>query len=176
MQENKKLAKKLNIVAYILSAGVLILVGLMRRVKIPTDIDFSFLPAINAVVNTMVAIFLVAALFYIKKNNIEKHRQMIYGAISFSALFLLGYVLYHFTTEETTFCKEGQIRYVYYFILISHIVLAGISLPFILLTFIKGYTFQIEKHKKMAKWVWPIWFYVAVTGPITYLFLSPCYN
>jgi putative membrane protein len=176
MQENKTLAGKLNIIAYVLSAIVLILVGMMRRVKIATDIDFAFLPPINAVVNSLVAVFLVMALYYIKKKNIEKHKQMIFGAVSFSAIFLLGYVLYHFTTEETTFCKDGLVRYLYYFILISHIVLAGISFPFILFTFIRGFTYQVEKHKKMARWVWPVWFYVAITGPITYLFLSPCYN
>lgn len=176
MQENKTLAKKLNLVAYILSAAVLILVGLMRRVKISTDFDLGFLPAVNAVINTIVALFLLAALYFIKRKNIDKHKQMIFGAISFSALFLLGYVLYHFTTVETSYCKDGVIRYVYYFILITHIILAGISFPFILFTFIKGYTFQVEKHKRMAKWVWPVWFYVAVTGPITYLFLSPCYQ
>jgi len=176
MQENKTLAKKLNIVAYILSAVVLILVGMMRRVKIPTEIDFTFLPPINAVINTLVAVFLVAALYYIKKRDIVRHKQMIFAAIILSALFLLGYVLYHFTTEETTYCGEGAIRYVYYFVLITHIVLAGISFPFILFTFIRGFTYQVEKHKRMARWVWPIWFYVAITGPITYLLLSPCYN
>jgi putative membrane protein len=176
MQENKTLAKKLNIVAYILSVVVLILVGMMRRVKIPTEIDFTFLPPINAVINTLVAVFLVAALYYIKKRDIVRHKQMIFAAIILSALFLLGYVLYHFTTEETTYCGEGAIRYVYYFVLITHIVLAGISFPFILFTFIRGFTYQVEKHKRMARWVWPIWFYVAITGPITYLLLSPCYN
>ena len=176
MKRNDVLAKKLTVVAYIITAAVLILVGLMRRVKIPTDIDFSFLPPIHAGANVLVAICLILALVFIKRKNIVAHRNSIYGAMFFSFLFLLSYVVYHFTTEETTYCGVGSMRTVYFILLISHIILAGVSLPFILITFIRGFTFQTDKHKKLARWVWPIWFYVAVSGPICYLMLKPCYG
>lgn len=173
---NEALAKKLNVYAYVISAAVLALVGVMRRVKIDLGIEFSFLPPVHAVLNTLAAISLVAAVLYIKKGNVEMHRKSIYAAMTFSFLFLLCYVLYHFTTEETKYCGEGTMRSIYFFILITHIVLAGLSLPFILLTFIKGYAGLVQEHKKMTKWVYPIWLYVAVTGPICYLLLAPCYK
>ena len=175
MKENKALAKKLNVVAYILSAVVLLLVGMMRRVKVDIGIDLSFLPMVNALLNTVVAILLIVALYYIKKKDIINHRKAIIAAMVFSALFLTGYVFYHFTTEETRFCREGIIRNVYFFFLITHVILAAVSLPFIFFTFIRGFTYQVEKHKKMARYEWPVWFYVAITGPLCYLLLRPCY-
>lgn len=173
---NKELEKKLNIAAYILSAIVLLLVGMMRRVKFDLGIDFSFLPPFHASLNGLAAIVLLLALYYIKKGDMEKHKRMIYIAMGLSAGFLISYVLYHFTTEETKFCKEGMIRKVYFFFLITHVVLAGVILPFIFLTFNRAFTGQYERHKKMARWVWPLWFYVAVTGPLLYLMLRPCYS
>ncbi|MBK9254501.1 MAG: DUF420 domain-containing protein [Saprospiraceae bacterium] len=172
---NIELGKKLDTVAYIVSVLVLVLVVMMRRFKIDLGVDFSFLPPFHAVFNTIVTICLLAALYFIKQKNIEAHRKSVFAAMIFSALFLLCYVLYHFTTVETTFCKDGIIRTFYFILLISHIVLAAVSFPFILLTFIRGYTFQVEKHRKMAKWVYPMWLYVAITGPICYLMLKPCY-
>jgi putative membrane protein len=172
---NDALARKLNIISVVLSVVVLLLVGLMRRVKIDLGIDFSFMPPVSAVLNTIVAICLVSALYFVKQKDIENHKRSIFAALTFSALFLVCYVLYHFTTIETSYCQEGAIKYVYYFLLITHIVLAGISLPFILLTFSRGFTYQVEKHKKMARWVYPIWLYVAITGPVCYLMLKSCY-
>lgn len=176
MEPNLKLAKKLNRLAIAVSFLILILVGAMRRFKIDLGVDFSFLPPFHAVFNTLVAISLIAALVFIKQKNVTAHKRSIYSAMFFSALFLLCYVLYHFTTEETLFCKEGTIRTVYFVLLISHIVLAGASLPFILFTFIKGYTNQVEQHKKLARWVYPVWLYVAISGPLCYLMLKPCYS
>jgi putative membrane protein len=175
-KRNEALAKKLNIYAYIISAAVLALVGVMRRVKIDLGVDFSFLPPIHAILNTLAAISLIAAFLYIKKGKVEAHRKAIYAAMLCSFLFLLCYVLYHFTTVETKYCGDGTMKTVYFILLISHIVLAGVSLPFILLTFIKGYTGMVAEHKRMAKWVYPIWLYVAITGPLCYLILAPCYR
>jgi putative membrane protein len=172
---DNKLALKLKNGSIIISVAVLLLVGVMRRVKIDLGVDFSFLPPFHALFNTLVAVCLLAALYFVKQKDIINHRRAIFGAMTFSALFLICYVLYHFTTIETTYCKEGLLRTLYYILLISHIVLAGISLPFILLTFSRGFTFQVESHKKMARWVYPIWMYVAVTGPVCYLMLKPCY-
>ena len=167
--------KTLNIFAYLITIVVFILVALMRQVKLDLGVNLSFLAGINAAINTIVAITLITALVYIKRKQIDKHERMMFIAMGLSILFLLCYVAYHFTTPETTYCKEGAIRTVYYFLLVSHIILAGVSLPFILFTFIRGYTRQVQKHRKMAKWVFPIWLYVALTGPIVYLMLYPCY-
>lgn len=178
MEKNIQLAKRLNALAWVVTAIVLILVGLMRRVKIPLPEgwDFSFLPPFHATLNALTAVVLMAAFYFIKQKNVIMHRRMIYAAMTLSALFLLSYVTYHFTTEETSFGGTGTIRYVYYFILITHISLAGLILPFILFTFIKAYTNQIEQHRKMARWVFPMWLYVAITGPVCYLMLMPYYG
>lgn len=191
MQQNLQLEKRLNIGAWITTAAVLLLVGLMRRVKIPLPEgwDFSFLPPFHATLNALTAVVLVAALYYIKRKNVIMHRRMIYVAIGLSVLFLLSYVAYHFTTPETLFgdtnhngaldaaekAAIGGLRTVYLVLLLSHITLAGLILPFILFTFIRAYTNQFDRHRKMARWVFPIWLYVAITGPICYLMLMPYY-
>ena len=191
MQPNLQLAKKLNVAAWIVTGVVLILVGLMRRVKIPLPegVDFGFLPPFHATMNALTAVVLLVALYFIKQKNVKAHRRSIYTAMVFSVLFLLSYVAYHFTTPETIFgdlnhdgtlsaaevSAAGSTRTIYLVILLSHIVLAAASLPFILFTFIRGYTGQVERHKKMARWVWPVWFYVAVTGPVAYFMLMPYY-
>ncbi len=176
MKENAALRKKLDIVAYILSVVVIAIVILMRPAdRFPVDFDTSWMPGFNAAVNTLAGIFLLLALYFIKKKNIKAHRNMIFGAMVCSAFFLLTYVVYHFTTDETSFCKEGPIRTVYFIILISHIILAGLSLPFILLTFNRGFTYSIDKHKRLARYVYPVWLYVVFSGPIVYLMLKPCY-
>jgi putative membrane protein len=175
---NLALAKKMNIAAVVISILVIGLAGAMRNPhwKIPTDIDFSFLPPLHAALNTLASVCLLLAFYFIKNKNVAAHRKAIYAALFFSALFLLSYVTYHFTTPETLYCKQGFIRKVYFTFLISHIVLAAVIFPFILFTFIRAYTGQVEKHRQMARWVFPIWLYVAVTGPVVYFMLRPCYG
>ena len=173
---NTDLAKKLNVIAYIVSVLVIVLVVLMRRVKIDVGIDFSFLPPVHSALNAITAVLLIIAFIFIKQKKISAHRKMMFAAMLTSALFLLSYVLYHFTTPETAFCRDGSIRTIYFVLLISHVVLAGVIFPFILFTFIRGYTNQIKKHRRMARWVFPLWLYVAVTGPIIYIMLRPCYG
>lgn len=177
MEANLVLAKKMNRIAWVLTVVVLLLVGLMRRVKIslPEGWDFSFLPPFHASVNALTAVVLLIAYYFIRKKEVEKHRKAIYVAMGLSVLFLLSYVTYHFTTPDTLYCGEGNIRIAYFALLITHVILAALILPFILFTFIRAYTGQIERHRKMAKWVFPLWLYVAVTGPICYLMLMPCY-
>jgi len=177
-QPNLALAKKLNIAAIIVSIAVIALVIIMGipAFKIQTDIDFSFLPPIYSSMNALCAMFLIIAFIQIKKKNIEAHKKANFAALVCSGLFLVGYVLYHFTTGHTSFGGQGWVRKVYFFLLNTHIALAGLSLPFILFTFIRAYTGQIEKHRKMAKWVFPIWLYVAITGPIIYLMIRPYYG
>lgn len=173
---NKKLLKSLDYATYGITVVILLMVFLMRKININASIDFSFLPPIYSVLNTLTALCLIYAFVQIRKKQIEKHKKAMIAAVSLSFLFLLMYVLYHITTPDTLFCKEGWIRPVYFFILITHIVLAAFSFPFILFTFTRGLTNIIDKHKKLARWVFPIWLYVAITGPIIYLLLYPCYS
>lgn len=173
--KTKALETKLNKWAWVVTIIVLFLVGLMRKTKIDLGVDFSFLPPIHASLNAICAVTLLAAFYYIRNGNIQLHRKFIYISMLLSALFLISYVLYHFTTPETLYCKEGAMRTIYFTLLISHIVTAGFILPFILFTFIRAYTGQYERHKKMARIVFPIWVYVAISGPLCYLMLQPCY-
>ena len=166
--------KRLNLVAWILTIIIWLLVGAMRRYKFDVAFDTGFLAGINALFNTGVTIALLMALYFIRGRQIELHRKSINVAMILSAGFLLSYVAYHFTTVEVPFCKEGLAKTSYYIILFSHIVLTGLSFPFILLTFIRGYTGDYVRHRRMAKWVYPVWLYVAMTGPIVYLLLLPC--
>ncbi len=188
---NKPLEKKLNIVAWVLTVVVLLLVGLMRQVKLPLPpgIDLTFLPAVNATLNAATAVTLLLSLYFIKQRNVYWHQRMNYLALGLSVFFLLGYVAYHFTTPETIFgdsngdgllsatetAAVGSWRTLYLVVLLTHIVLAAVILPFILFTFIRAYTGQFERHRRMARWVWPLWFYVAITGPFTYFMLAPYY-
>jgi putative membrane protein len=191
-QENAALETKLNRLAWIITGAVLLLVGLMRRVKIPLPegVSFDFLPPFHASVNALTAVVLLAAYYFIRRGQIEAHRKAIYVAMGLSLLFLLSYVAYHFTTPETLFgdangdglvdaaekaAVAGQ-RTFYLIVLISHIVLAAVILPFILFTFIRAYTGQFERHRQMARWVFPLWLYVAITGPICYYMLMPYYQ
>lgn len=191
MERNIQLAKQMNTAAWVVTGAVLLLVGLMRRVKIPIPEgwDFSFLPPFHATLNALTAVVLLAAFYFIKQKNIQAHRRSIYVALGLSVLFLLSYVAYHFTTPETIFgdanhdgslspeelAAAGSARTWYLVLLLSHIVLAALILPFILFTFIRAYTGQVERHRRMARWVFPIWLYVAITGPIAYYMLMPYY-
>ncbi len=177
MEENRTLEKKLNRVAWVLSIIVFALVVSMRRFKVDSSIDFSFLPAVYSTLNFVTFLLLLGGFYFIRcRKDMAVHRKFMQSALITSVLFLLGYVVYHITTPETLFCQEGSIRYVYFFLLITHIVLAAVILPFILFTFIRAYTGQYARHKKMARWVYPLWLYVAATGPILYLMLLPCYS
>ena len=177
-EPNVALGNKLRILVWVLTVVVWLLVGAMRRPEkfpLPDGVSLSFLPMVHAILNTSVAVFLIAALVMIKRKNVVAHRRFIGAAMIASATFLLCYVAYHFTTEETKFGGEGAIWYAYITLLISHIVLAAVSLPFILQTWVYGFTNQIAKHRWLAKRVFPVWLYVAVTGPICYLMLRPYY-
>lgn len=173
------LSRKLTKAAWIVTSLVLILVVIMRspyKIPLPEGWSMSFLPPVHAVINTLVALALIAALLAVKAGRIALHRGFISAAMALSAVFLLCYVAYHFTTVETRFGGEGWVRSVYFFLLITHIVFAAVSLPAIFLTFISAWTNRFEAHRKLARWVFPMWLYVAVTGPICYLMLRPYYS
>ena len=174
-QANLTLAKKLNTLATVVSAVVVLLVVFMRKIHFETGIDFSFLPPFHATLNGMAAVSLMFSYYFIKNKKVSAHQKANYLALGLSVLFLLSYVVYHTTTEATRYGGEGTLKYVYFFFLITHVILAAAILPFILFTFIRAYTGQIDKHRRMARWVYPLWLYVAITGPICYLMLRPYY-
>lgn len=181
--------KKLTRAAWLVSVLIFSLVVIMGRYKLDVGADLSFLPPVHAVLNTLVALFLLVAFFAIKKKNVTLHRRAIAGAVVCSVIFLLCYVVYHGTQQEVKFgdadgngvvddlekAKAGVTRTVYLLVLVSHILLAAVSLPFILITLSLGYTHHFARHKKMARWVFPLWLYVAATGPVCYLLLKPYY-
>ena len=175
-QPDLVLEKKLNRIAWLVAAVVLLLVFFMRKLHISSSIDFSFLPPVYSTLNAITAAILLAGLYFIKTRQPEKHRQAMSLALLTSLLFLLGYLIYHFTTPDTKFGGEGNLRYVYFFLLITHVVLAAVILPFILFTFIRAYTGQFDRHRRMARWVYWLWLYVAITGPVIYLLLKPYYR
>lgn len=171
------LARRLTVVVWVLTVIVLGLVVAMRRIKLPLPEgwDFSFLPAVNAGVNSCVALLLIAALLAVLRGRITLHRNLMTAAVSGSVLFLLCYVAYHITTDETTYGGEGVARVFYYVILATHVLLAAASFPFILMTLVYALTNQFGKHKRLARLVYPVWLYVAITGPVVYWMLRPYY-
>ena len=135
----------------------------------------TFLPPIYATINGLTALILIIAVIAIKKKNIVLHKSLMTTAIGCSVVFLLLYIAYHMTSDSTKFGGEGVLKYIYYFILITHIVLSIVVIPFVLITYVRAITNNIERHKKIAKITFPLWLYVAVTGVIVYIMISPYY-
>jgi len=155
---------------------VALLFGINLR-KMGFDVKpLSFLPPIYATINGITAVVLVIAVVAIKNGKRKLHENLMKFAILLSVLFLGMYVAYHMTSDSTKFGGEGVIKYVYYFILITHICLSVIIIPFVLVTYVRALAARFDKHRKIAKITFPIWLYVAVTGVIVYLMISPYYN
>lgn len=175
VQKNDGLAKLL---IYSVSAVVFIAVVILSRVKLDVDLGFNVhvFATANAVLNSLVSVLLVAGLIAVKKGQYTLHRNLMFGAMILSVLFLLSYIAHHLLADSTPFGGEGIIRYIYYFILITHIFLAAVILPFILFTAYRGLTAEWPLHRRLAKITWPIWFYVSVTGVVVYLLISPYYQ
>jgi len=138
--------------------------------------SFSFLPLLNAIMNGATFVFLLLAFYAIKQKNIKRHRNFIFSAFLCTSIFLLSYLLYHFTTPSTKFGGHGAIKYIYYFILITHIVLAIVTVPLALISIGRGLNMETALHKKITGWTMPIWLYVSSTGVIVYLLISPYYR
>ena len=149
-------------------------VAVLFKVKIP-GYDLSFLPPIYASINGLTAILLIVAVVAIKNNKRKMHENLMKTCIGLSAVFLVMYVLYHMTSDSTPYGGEGPIRVVYYVILISHILLSVVVVPLVLFTFSRALSGNFERHKALARFTFPIWLYVAVTGVIVYLMISPYY-
>lgn len=177
--ENIENEKKYNKWIIVLSVIIPLAVAGLFGVKLKDfgiEIEpLSFLPPIYATVNGLTALVLIAAVMAIKKGNKVLHERLIKVAIALSVSFLLMYIAYHITSDSTKFLGDGYIKYIYYFILITHIVLSIAVIPFVLITYVRGITNNIERHKKIAKITFPLWLYVAVTGVVVYIMISPYY-
>ncbi len=174
-EEEKKYKGVIWTLSIVIPLAVAVLFGVNLR-KLGYDVEpLSFLPPIYATINGLTAVFLVIAVSAIKRGNAKMHENLIKLCMVFSSLFLLMYVAYHMTSDSTKFGGEGAIRYIYYFILVTHIVLSVIIIPFVLFTFVRGIAGAYERHKKLARITYPMWLYVAVTGVIVYLMISPYY-
>lgn len=176
---NQTQIKRMNRVAIILSIAVPLLVAILmnpRMPKLTLPFDPYILPPFYATTNAVTAVVLILAIIFIKQGKIALHQRMIFIAIGLSAVFLISYILYHSSTQPTSYGGQGIMRSIYYFLLISHIILSAVVVPFVLFTFIRGFTRQDERHRKIAKWTFPLWLYVAVTGVICYLMISPYYG
>jgi putative membrane protein len=178
MEENtleQKSSKFIIAVSILIPLVVAILFGVKLK-DFGYDVEpLSFLPPIYATINGLTGIVLVLAVVAIKNGKRKLHERLMTTAIAFSVAFLVMYVAYHMTADSTKFGGEGAIKYVYFFILISHILLSIIIIPLVLITYVRALATKFDKHKKIAKITFPIWLYVAVTGVIVYLMISPYY-
>ena len=176
---NRAAEKKYNKWIVGLSITIPLIVGGLFGVnlrKLGFDVEpLTFLPPIYASINGLTAVLLIAAFLAIKNKNIKLHRTLMTTAIGCSIIFLMMYVAYHMTSDSTSYGGEGTMRSVYFFILITHILLSIIIIPFVLITYVRAITNNFERHKKIARITFPIWLYVAVSGVIVYIMISPYY-
>jgi putative membrane protein len=184
--------KKAAIIIWTASIIVFIAVALLTKVKLVLNLGFNphIFATLNALINSAVALLLVAALLAVRSKRFLLHKKLMIAAIILSLLFLVSYICHHLLSGDTKYgdlnhdgilsvdeiTLAGNMRYIYYFILATHIPLAGIILPFILFTAYRALTGDYSRHKKLARITWPIWFYVAITGVVVYLMIRPYYN
>lgn len=173
--KNDSLARKIIVLFSVIVFAAVVLLGQVE-LKVDLPFDVHIFAHINAVLNSLVSVFLLAALLAIKNGRPLLHKRLMMTAMILSVLFLLSYIAHHLLTGSTEFGGEGWIRNVYYFILITHVFLAAIILPFILFTSYRALIAEWPQHKKLARITWPVWFYVAVTGVVVYLMISPYYQ
>jgi len=188
----EKNERKARIFIFAVSLIVFSAVVILSRVKLHVNLPFNVhvFATINAVINSIVSICLVAGLVAVKGHRYETHKRIMLTAIFLSVIFLLSYIAHHLLAGESRFgdldhngilsdeemAAAGSMRKVYYILLLTHIPLAAIILPFILFTAYRALTGDYEKHKKLTRFTWPLWFYVAVSGVIIYWMISPYYN
>lgn len=135
-----------------------------------------FLPLLNAILNSLTFISLVMALIAIKLKSISWHRKFIFSAFASTLIFLASYLIYHFSTPSTTFGGVGPVRYLYYFLLLTHVMLAIVVVPLALIAIGRGINMEVERHKKIVRWAMPVWLYVSATGVIVYWLIAPYYH
>ncbi len=169
------LEQKYNKWIILLSIIIPLAVAVLFFVKIPNATPLPFLPPIYATINGCTAILLIIAVIAVKNGKRKLHETLMKCAIGCSILFLLMYIAYHMTTPSTKFGGEGTIRYIYFFILLTHILLSIAIIPMVLVTYVRALAERFDRHKKIAKITFPLWLYVAVTGVVVYLMISPYY-
>lgn len=178
-QENLKAEKEYNTWIIVLSVIIPVVVAILFGVNLQ-ELGFdvkplTFLPPIYASINAVTALVLVIAFIDIQNKNITRHKRLMQFAIILSLTFLVMYIAYHMTSDSTKYGGEGIIKYVYYIILITHILMSIIVIPFVLITYVRAITNNIERHKKIAKITFPLWLYVAISGVVVYIMISPYY-
>jgi len=175
LSKNDKLASRL---VWFFSFIVFTAVVILGRVKLEVDLGFDVhvFALVNSVINSLVALLLIGALWAVKTGRYVAHKNMMLAAMVLSILFLVSYIAHHLLAGETSYGGEGTIRTLYYVILFTHIPLAGLILPFILFTAYRALISEWPAHKKLAKVTWPIWLYVAITGVVVYWMISPYYS
>ncbi|HEY0678064.1 MAG TPA: DUF420 domain-containing protein [Chitinophagaceae bacterium] len=174
LQKNDKAARWLIIT---LSVVVFAAVVMLSRVELDVQLGFDkhLFAKANAIINSVVSLLLILGLIAVRTRRYLLHRNLMISAIVLSCLFLVSYICHHLFTGDTKFGGEGSIRYFYFFILITHIILAAVILPFILYTAYRGLTGEWKSHRRLAKITWPVWLYVSITGVLVYLMISPYY-
>ncbi|RFS16478.1 DUF420 domain-containing protein [Emticicia sp. C21] len=172
--EEKKSMLWINILSVVIPLAVALMLGI--RQKFDLGAWTKVLPHAIGIINSLTAILLVYGFYLIKQRKIEQHKNVMTGAFSLGGLFLVCYVGYHISNPSTKFGGEGFMRYLYFFVLISHIGLSFIVLPLVLRTYYFSWTNQLARHRKIAKIAFPIWLYVSITGVIAYLMIRPYYN
>lgn len=178
-EENLQAEKKYNTCIVVLSVMIPIVVAILFGVNL-REMGFdvrplTFLPPIYASINAVTSFVLVLAFIAIQNKRINLHKRLMQFAIFLSLNFLIMYVAYHMTSDSTKFGGEGIIKYVYYVILLTHVLMSIIVIPFVLITYVRAITNNIERHKKIARITFPLWLYVAITGVVVYIMISPYY-
>lgn len=173
------LEKRYNLPILIVSILIPVVVAVLLTVRLK---DFGInvsplpvLPPIYATINALTAVVLMLALMSIKNGNRKRHELLMKTAIGLSVLFLVLYIAYHLTTDATKFGGQGSIRYVYFFLLISHIVLSIVTIPLVLVSYVRALAQKFDQHKKLTRYTFPIWLYVTISGVLVYLMISPYY-
>ncbi|NCO64566.1 MAG: DUF420 domain-containing protein [Flavobacteriales bacterium] len=178
-QDNLQAEKKYNTLIVVLSVIIPVVVAILFGVNLRElgyDIEpLTFLPPIYASINAVTALVLVLAFIAIQNKKIALHKKLMQFAIFLSLAFLVMYVAYHMTSDSTKYGGAGIIKYVYYVILLTHVLMSIVVIPFVLITYVRAITNNIERHKKIAKITFPLWLYVAITGVVVYIMISPYY-
>ncbi len=171
--QDQKANRVINVLALAIPIAVAVLLGIRQKVDLGSWT--TYLPHINGIINTITSVLLLMGLYFIKQKNVLAHKRTMLAAFTLGSLFLVCYVLYHLTNESTPFGGQGWVRPIYYFLLISHIVLSVVVVWFVLRAVYFAISGQIVKHKQTVKYAFPIWLYVSITGVVVYLMIRPYY-
>ena len=174
IEQSKKYNRLINVLAIAIPVVVALLLGI--RQKVDLGAWTTYLPHVNAIINSLTAGLLLVGFYFIRQKNINAHRIAMLMAFTLGSLFLVSYVLYHLSNESTPFGGQGIIRPVYYFLLISHIILSVVVVWFVLRAVYFALSGQVAKHKAVVRWAYPIWLYVSITGVIVYFMIAPYYR